>query len=201
MTGPLEVVGVARLPQPAGLASLFAHPPARGCRTEALAPPVPGVGNKARIAMQALGARRRSSHRPEEDASLTPNPTRPLPKKPQGRKNRRRKNRLRPIRKKTHPKNTPPIPLFKPPTSSGFQLGADTWSDNSALSSAVSTLPRNQSRMARHPGADGISMHAYVSMHAWIKTPWRASCSGVGDPIASLDGRRPRVCGPASGIF
>jgi hypothetical protein len=138
VTGPLEVVGVARLPQPAGLALLFAHPTTRGCGTITLTPPVPGVGNKARIAMQALGARRRSSHRPEEDASLTPNPTRPLPKKPPGRKNRRRKNRLRPIRKKTHPKNTPPIPLFKPPPSSGLQLGADTFGFMTALLPQIS---------------------------------------------------------------
>lgn len=126
VAGPLEVVGVARLPQPAGLALLFAHPPARGRRTVALAPPVPGVRNKGRVAMQALGVRGRSSHRLEEDASPTPNPTHPLPEKPQGRKKRRRKKRLRPIRKKTPRKNTPPHPVFKPPTSSGFQLGADT---------------------------------------------------------------------------
>jgi hypothetical protein len=128
VAGPLEVVGVARLPQPAGLALLFAHPPARGRRTVALAPPVPGVRNKGRVAMQALGVRGRSSHRLEEDASPTPNPTHPLPEKPQGRKKRRRKKRLRPIRKKTPRKNTPPHPVFKPPTSSGFQLGADSCS-------------------------------------------------------------------------
>lgn len=98
--------------------------------------PIPGVRNNPRIAMQALGARCRSSHRSKEHASIAPNPTRSHLGKPPG-----RKNRLRQIRKKSHPKNTSQHPVFNQPSSSGFQLGDDK---KSLYSAQKTTIPPQQ---------------------------------------------------------
>ena len=92
VAGAFEVIGVGRLAPPPGLALLLAYPPALGRRTKTLAPLIARIRNEGDVAMQTLEVRRRTGHRPEEDALHVPDPTRtPSPNPLEGEEQNNRK--------------------------------------------------------------------------------------------------------------